>query len=295
MVRILSLDGGGCKGIIPATILAEIEQQTGKLIRESFSFVGGTSTGALITAAIAAGVPAQKMVDLYLNRADEIFKGGPLKTLRRLTTGAMYDPNNIKTVLESLIGSAKDWTVNDCPIDILITSKRLTDGKPWYFVKDQPGQPAATGFFKLVDAAVASASAPTYFKPWHIPSLGYMVDGGVGVAGNPVYQTAIEAFEYTPKYKPEETSILSLGTGWSTYQGTPKGLIGWLEWTIHELLDSPTEEQTEIVQRMYPKTPLQRIDFELPSGTSMDDPKQVPMLYELAKKQVAALGSALRI
>ena len=64
MRRILSIDGGGVRGIIPAVLLASLEQRTGRRARESFDFVAGTSTGAVLAAGIAAGVPAERMVRL---------------------------------------------------------------------------------------------------------------------------------------------------------------------------------------------------------------------------------------
>src|SRR5690348_5019293 len=100
MRRILSIDGGGIRGIIPASALVALEQQTGKPVRESFDFLAGTSTGALIAAAAAAGVPATRILDIYVNRAAEIFTPPKLiADAERLIKGYMYDPHNIRTVL----------------------------------------------------------------------------------------------------------------------------------------------------------------------------------------------------
>lgn len=75
---LLSIDGGGIRGIIPAVALAKLESTTGRLTRDIFSFVAGTSTGAIIAAAIAAGIPAPRILNLYLNRAREVFTGPTL-------------------------------------------------------------------------------------------------------------------------------------------------------------------------------------------------------------------------
>ena len=90
---LLSIDGGGIRGIIPALALLKLEQTTGKPARESFSFVAGTSTGALLASAIAAGIPASQIVEIYKNRIRDIFKPGkPWNSMRRYTGGfmAMY-------------------------------------------------------------------------------------------------------------------------------------------------------------------------------------------------------------
>ena len=65
---LLSIDSGGIRGIIPAVALVKLENTTGTLTRDIFSFVAGTSTGAIIATAIAAGIPVARILDLYLNQ-----------------------------------------------------------------------------------------------------------------------------------------------------------------------------------------------------------------------------------
>ena len=203
---LLSIDGGGIRGIIPAVALAKLENTTGQLARDTFSFVAGTSTGAIIAAAIVAGIPATRIVDLYVNRASEVFTGPPLlNILQRIISGSMYSTQKLHDLIGEEIGSARDWSLNDSPVDLLITAKGVPNGKPWYFVKDAPANSRCTGRLGLVDCVTASAAAPTYFWPWTLdegplPSgcepAGELVDGGVGVMGNPVYQACVEAFFY---------------------------------------------------------------------------------------------------
>jgi patatin-like phospholipase/acyl hydrolase len=168
---LLSIDGGGIRGIIPAMALQKLEQATQKPARETFSFVAGTSTGALLASAIAAGIPASKIVNIYQHRIQDIFKPGkPWNDMRQYTLGHKYDTANLHKVLTDEFGPAAKWALNDSPIDILLTAKGLADGKPWYFVKDNPDNTNATGQLGLVDCATASASAPTYFDPWPMPA-----------------------------------------------------------------------------------------------------------------------------
>src|ERR687884_96809 len=95
---LLSLDGGGIRGIIPATALIKLEQTTGKLTRETFSFVAGTSTGAIMTAAIAAGMPATRLRDIYVNRAREIFVKRPWNIFKRIAFGSMYSTQKLRQI-----------------------------------------------------------------------------------------------------------------------------------------------------------------------------------------------------
>ena len=117
---------------------------------------------------------------------------------------------------------------------------------PLYFVRDHPENSGCTGRLGLADCTTASAAAPTYFQPWTIAesatspyceSVGPLVDGAVGVTGNPVYRTYIEAFEYSPGYKPKETITVSLGNGKFKHRREPAWIGGWLEWVMAELID----------------------------------------------------------
>ena len=264
---LLSIDGGGIRGILPVCALMKLEQTTGRLARETFSFAAGTSTGAILSAAIAAGIPATRLLDLYLNRGVEIFSPRPpWNTIKRAARGFMYSIDTLHSIIEEEFGAAAAWKINDSPIDLLLTAKGL-DGKPWYFVKDKPANSRATGEFGLVDCATASAAAPTYFDPWKCSGaagMGPLVDGGVGVTGNPVYQACVEAFCYTGEYAPDTTTVVSLGTGrFKAASGEPSTLWGWLEWVLAELLQAPEEQQTEIAQRQFPQMRFFRFDADI--------------------------------
>lgn len=254
--------------------LLKLEQSHNRPAREVFSFAGGTSTGALLAAAVAAGLPAGRIVDIYRNRIREIFKPGkPWNEIRRYATGHKYDAANLRRVLGEELGAAADWRINDSPIDILLTAKGLAGGKPWYFVRDNPNNAGTTGGLNLTDCATASAAAPTYFDPWPMqaPVDGKLVDGGVGVTGNPVYQACVEAFCYSEGYRPEETTVISFGTGRFPGKSDPHSITQWLTWVLDAMLHSPEEQQTEIVARHYPETIFYRLEPELPADIDMDD------------------------
>jgi patatin-like phospholipase/acyl hydrolase len=286
MKWILSIDGGGIRGIIPASTLVVLEEQIGKPAREVFDFLAGTSTGALISAALAAGMPATRILEIYTQRANEIFT--PPKFVadaKRFIEGYSYDPANIKKVLESEFGAAATWVLNDSPVRLLITAKGINN-HAWYFVRDNPKNARTTGNLGLVDCAVASAAAPTYFSPWTIEigdTATVLVDGGVGVTGDPVYQACVEAFYYDD-FTPTDTRVVSLGTGFFPSGNTvPKGLVGWVEWTVNTLLDAPEEQQPELVKRHFPDI-MQRFDWPLPQAIDMADTSAIPELVKIGQK-----------
>jgi predicted acylesterase/phospholipase RssA len=142
---LLSIDSGGIRGIIPAVALVKLENTTGKLTREIFTFVAGTSTGAIIAAAIAAGIPATRILDLYINRTREIFTHYPWNIIKRILFGSMYSIEKLHDLIAEEIGPAHAWKLNDSPIDLLITAKRISDGMLWYFVRDNPNNSGCTG------------------------------------------------------------------------------------------------------------------------------------------------------
>ena len=291
---LLSIDGGGVRGVIPAMALAKLEETTRRLTRDIFSFVAGTSTGAIIAALVAAGVPAARILSLYEERAKEIFPRRPWNTLKRVVFGSMYSIRKLHDVLAEELGAAKDWRLNDAGLHLLITAKRVPDGMPWYFVRDTELNSGCTGRLRLADCVTASAAGPTYFPPWsidppvHVPDycgpIGHLVDGGVGVTGNPVYQACVEAFDYTVGYEPSQTTTVSLGTGRFISDSSPTWIGSWLEWVLRQLLESPGEQQTQITWRRYPEMILYRIDTELKQDIRLDDARSVGRLKEYGQR-----------
>jgi predicted acylesterase/phospholipase RssA len=296
--RILSIDGGGVRGVIPAVAIAALERQTGTPARDQFDFVAGTSTGALVAGAVAAGIPGEQIVALYLDRAPEIFRKVPvLSTLARIVSGRMYDVGRLHDLIRSELGEqAASWRLADVPVDILVTAKGLVDSHQWYFVKDCHGRNTCrTGALSLADCLTASAAAPTYFAPWVIPGLadrGPMIDGGTGVAGNPTYQACVEAFEYADGYRPDETVVVSLGTGHFLRRGQPRWLYDWLGWLLAELLRSPGEQQTELVSRHYAAAAFYRIDVRLDRDYPLDGVSEMEALRRIGERLAARVSWA---
>jgi len=293
MKRILSIDGGGIRGIIPLCILVELEKQTGKLTREIFDMVAGTSTGAIIAAAVAAGITAEKTLELYKTLGHRIFKTDWLAFIATLG-GMKYHSKDCAAVCREIIG---DVTLNDLPIDIMLTMVRVKDGKPFYAVKDNPYNAGTMGCLKLADCVAASAAAPTFFDPYDVPGIGRCVDGGTGIAGNPVYQACVEAFYYTGAYTPLESVVVSLGTGIYHAAANPITFIEWAKWAMSSFLRSPAEQQTELVQRHFATLGAYRFNPELPRDIGLDKMSAIADLVDIGKATAAKISwsSALAI
>jgi len=292
MNYVLSIRGGGIRGIIPCCCLIKLEKQLGGLTRDHIQYCAGTSTGALLTAAIAAGVPATDMLTVYTQKSQQVFTPtGLLADAKLLAEGYMYDPRHMRDVVTSVLGASAAWVVNDAPIPIMISATAM-DGHEWFFVRDQPRNAGTTGTVKLVDAAVASACAPTYFRYWTIDGIAgktrNFFDGGVAGTANPAYQACVEAFEYDT-FDPAQTKVISLGTGYyPASQDPPKGLVATIEWTTNTLVDSSEDWVDKAVRRQWPGV-LETFNPRLPSDIGEDDLAAIPALVEVGQQLAATM------
>ena len=285
--RILSIDGGGIRGIIPLCALIELEKVTGKPTRELFDLIAGTSTGAIIAGGLAHGLSAERCLEIYQEGSTTVFRRDWILWLTSLFS-YKYRTAPLHELLHKFLDNPK---LNELPIDVMITATQVSNGRPWYFVRDNPANAQTTGELKLIDCIAASSAAPTYFEPWVVPGIGACVDGGVGIAGNPVYQSCVEAFYYTPvgNYTPEDTLVVSLGTGYYAAKNNPQNIIAWALFVVGELLQVPAEQQTALVLRHFPQSRPYRWNPELPRDIALDSIHEIPMLIEIGQKAAKLL------
>jgi hypothetical protein len=202
----------------------------------------------------------------------------------------MYDPANLRKVLTVVFASAAAWTMNDCPIGICI-SATAANGHDWFFVRDGARNAGRTGSVKLINAAVASACAPTYFDHWPLTVDGQALaffDGGTGGMANPSYQACVEMFEYDSLVA-TQTRLVSLGTGFYPGSNTPpKGLIATISWATNTLVDTSEDWVDRAVQRQWPGV-QQKFDWQLTSDIPMDDLAAIPALEAAGKTAAASI------
>jgi patatin-like phospholipase/acyl hydrolase len=292
MRYVLSIRGGGIRGIIPCCCLAKLEDQLGGLTRDHIHFCAGTSTGALLTAAVAAGIPASEALKVYTDRAGEIFTPtGVVASVKRVAVGFMYNPNHLRDVLVSVLGPAASWTMNDSPLRLMISATAM-NGRNWFFVRDNPKNARTTGSVKLIDAAVASACAPTYFDHWRIDGINGQTirffDGGVGGTANPAYQACVEAFEYD-EFTPADTRVVSLGTGYfPASDDAPRGLLPTIAWTTSTLVDTSEDWVDQAVNRHWPGI-MRNFNPLLPRAIDEADLDAIPVLLKIGQQLAATL------
>jgi len=284
---LLAIDGGGIRGIIPLCALIELERQLGKPAREVFSFMAGTSTGAIISSALASGISAERALEVYRTLGAKVFA---MDWIGYVTTLGSYRYRT-QPLADLCLQFYGDAILNGLPIDIMIPATRVRDGRAFYFVRDNPCNLQTTGKVTLVDCVTASAAAPTYFQPWTVPGFGPCVDGGVGIAGNPAYEMCVEAFCHTGTYMPTESTIVSLGTGQYRSNANPGNLVAWVKWLIGELLHDPAEQQIELIRRHYVPAGarLIRLNPPLSKDIGLDNVKAIDELVAIGQQAASQL------
>ncbi|WP_339048229.1 patatin-like phospholipase family protein [Candidatus Mesenet endosymbiont of Phosphuga atrata] len=227
---ILSVDGGGIRGIIPAILLEEIEKRTNKPIAKIFDLMVGTSTGGIIVAGLCRkdnkGKPlysANDMVGIYEKHGLEIFKGrGIINDIMSFILKAKYSEENIERVLGNYFGestlvnvltnlSLTSYDIHNCgPILFKSWSDNIDFLKP----KETKIVDSSTKLIKLKDALRATTAAPTFFRSKKLTINKVdriLVDGGV-FANNPATVAYVSSQELYPNNSCDIT-ILSIGTG----------------------------------------------------------------------------------
>jgi hypothetical protein len=312
--RILSVDGGGVRGLVPALLLRDLEQRLAALtgqrrpLSDYFHLLAGTSTGGLIALGLTARHPedpgrpsmdADRLVRLYLDRGADIFPTR-LRLLRMLRGFLVpkFSNRGLRRAVEEEIGPSP---LSTALRDLVVTAYDMTEHRPLFFKRwtaGRDGRPDPT----MADAAMATASAPTYLPPWEVDKRA-LVDGGV-FAANPTIAAIAEALkrrsDEPARLTLDELFVVSLGTGFYRAAFGPERLRGWgaLAWIwprgsepalLRAMLDGQTasaDHWAHMLLNHEPGDPLParadighgpqyfRIESELATDFEMDDARR---------------------
>lgn len=246
--KILSIDGGGIKGVFPAFYLALIEQELAKRkdgktkIKDHFHLITGTSTGGIIALALSFGIPAKEIYDLYLQNAAKIFGNK-----RKLLFGQIFNSAHDRDFLEELVRDkfkeyfdGEDPRIKNCLTHVAIPIYDLIKGNPSVIKSQYHSNFKRDLHIPAYQVAMATSAAPTYFAPYSSDYIDLdgmerpfknKVDGGV-MANNPTIIGILEATKAFGKDL-KDLEILSLGTGYKKFtEGDSKrknwGLSYWM-------------------------------------------------------------------
>jgi patatin-like phospholipase/acyl hydrolase len=274
LVRVLSIDGGGIRGIIPAVFLAEIERLTGRPACQLFDLIAGTSTGGIIALGVTVPDPeataggerprwsAEQLAELYVSEGPQIFHRSLLRTIETADGLLLekYAATGLEEALERYLG---DIRLSQALTDVLIPSYDIQTHEPFFFKSFQPRPrtgprprdsavksptPSApsppTYDYPMALVARSTSAAPTYFEPEHVRALPgpppdyALVDGGT-FANNPSLCAYAEALRNHPD---ADVLVISLGTGRLTKtisfkQAEHWGLVQWARPLLGVIMD----------------------------------------------------------
>jgi patatin-like phospholipase/acyl hydrolase len=312
--RILSLDGGGIRGLIPALVLTELEQRTGKPTAQLFDLIAGTSTGGILALGLTRPGPGGKplyraddMVGFYEQDGGKIFARSPLHRLKALGNLAdeKYPSHGIDAVLKARFG---ETMLSEAVTPVLVTSYDIEEREP-YFFKSHRAKLEPPRNHLMRDAARATSAAPTYFEPVKVPcsdrGKGYkaLVDGGV-YANNPGMCALVESLCFFDQTM-DDVVMLSLGTGEYTRpimyaDAKGWGLAKWAQPVLNVVFDGVSDTVNYQVQSLLTKSTQAgrylRIQTTLTDANDdMDDasPRNMKALKLTAEKLIAENDAAL--
>lgn len=270
-IRILTIDGGGIRGIIPAVILSYIEQELQRKtnnpavrLADYFDMIAGTSTGGILTAFYLMPADNNKQLSKYqAKEAIELYKkhGKDIFDKNHKLTGAKYSEKGLENILKEKFG---DFKLSEARKKCVITAYDITAREAVFFTTPTAQKFNNRNYF-MRDVARATSAAPTYFTPTKITPLAgtpelCLVDGGM-FANDPSLSAIVEARKTDflgngslPKF--ENLYVVSIGTGKIEkryeYNKVHKwGLLRWIAPVIDILMSSSAEVTGYQVQKIF--------------------------------------------
>ncbi len=283
--RILSIDGGGIRGIYPAHILHCIEKRLQINLFDTFDMIAGTSTGSIIAAGVATGVPAAGIVEMYKEHGAKIFRKKrfhlPWKSFQPMFD-SVYSAQYLENVLTDVF---QDKRLGDIKKPLLLPSTDIGKGYVHVLKSGYSKEFTRDNNVLVKDAVLASCAAPTYFDPHKLNEY-LLADGGLW-ANNPALAAVIDAKKRL-EVAQDDIQILTIGTGLSkTIYGTKAsrkwGLInGWKHKEfISFILSLQSQSALNYLSLMLHPEQIKRVDFESDLPLPMDD---VSILDDLISK-----------
>ncbi len=238
-MKVLCIDGGGIRGLIPALVLTEIERRTGRRIAELVDLVAGTSTGGILACGLTRagddGRPrysADELAGIYVEEGPRIFHRGLLKRVFSVEgwLDERYEDDGLERALQRYLGEAR---LSAAVCDVFVTAYEIHDRFAFFF-RSARARTDPEYDFPLIQVARATPAAPSYFEPAEVTDVAGrrtypLIDGGV-YAVNPsmcAYADVVRGGQL-----PELELMLSLGTGTHTRAYTYEQARWWgqLEW-----------------------------------------------------------------
>jgi patatin-like phospholipase/acyl hydrolase len=224
-MRILAIDGGGIRGLIPALVLTEVERRAGRRVFELFDLIAGTSTGGILACALCAPdpLPASELVTLYEHEGPEIFERSLFHRIRS-ADGLLDEKYDAASLERALARFVEHKRLKDTRPDLIVPSYDTALPGPYFFKTTKAKRSPEADDFPLSVVARATSAAPTYFEALELDDRA-LVDGGV-FATNPAMCALAEALD-REEVEPRDVVLLSLGCGERTEKHSFDEIKDW--------------------------------------------------------------------
>ena len=249
---LLTLDGGGIRGILTIQLLKALEEQAGAPCHRIFDMVAGTSTGGIIAGLIASGKTALEIEALYEQLVTKVFQRRDLFANQFMNPPA-WSKASYRRLLKELLGDVSlQAACAATGVDLLLTAHDVAEGEETFFsyLHERPADRNRYGVVLLRAAMEATMSAPTYFSP-----LERFIDGGTTTYNNPTLAAVLEAVQYgAGTYAAGKLSVFSFGTGCRTQLIAPEQVADppgpdtpfWLGWLMTESGNDASDMQCDL-------------------------------------------------
>lgn len=293
-MRLLAIDGGGIRGIYASHVLERIQDEFRLEFHRHFDLIAGTSTGSIIAAALAYDIPLAKVSRLYREQGPLIFspRSWSLK-------GALFPRYSSEPLRDALNEVFQDATLSDAKTRLIIPATDIGNGGVHVFKSNYDESFVRDRNVKVVDAVLASCSAPSYFAPARVGPY-QLSDGGLW-ANNPSLVAVTEALSRLGAER-AQIRLLSVGTGIGknyypvTNNGGRWGFVtGWgMLKFISMLMNLQSATASNVVQLLLEKHQTVRINFESDMPLSLDDVRVTDDLISRADKDFTHNSAAIR-
>jgi len=286
--NILSIDGGGLRGVYPAHILSRMEEEFSVEWSRDFDLLAGTSTGSIIAAALALGLPAKRIVNLYEEHGRTIFEKSKLRPFGLFSS--KYKSENLSNILNDLFDGAK---LGDIEVPLILPATDLGNGGVHVFKSSYHNEFFRDKDVLVSEAVLASCSAPTYFPPTLAAGDKYLLaDGGLW-ANNPAFVAVIDARKRL-EVSIDDLRVLTIGTGiakqfYPIKKHASKWGYGWgfaTKWGhgkfIEMLLNLQSQNANNMLNLTLSAEQILRINFESDRKLPLDSPDELKDLITRA-------------
>lgn len=224
--RILCIDGGGIKGIFPASFLATVEDGINGHVVDYFDLIAGVSTGGILALGLGLGIPAKDLLEFYEKQGPKIFSGNRLTLPIRSLFKAKYDHKPLKRVIKDVFGKHK---LGESKTRLVIPSTNIETGEVHVFKTAHHTRFKMDYKIPMAEVALATSAAPSFFPIYSRSREVRHIDGGIW-ANNPIAVAAVEAMAILDWTRPIEILSLSCTSSpLSIYPGKYVGL-GEIYW-----------------------------------------------------------------